>query len=150
MIEFSDNTIREADGHFNTVSKLMKESSSGQSWMLRSKAFITTDFSAFTYILHFWNNGSIMIYDTDKPLRMDAVSDEDLRELSTWGQYKGWKQIEVSDRLLTSGASVEYWTRAFIAGLVTSKLLEQNEQGVMERLMKSVEKEGDSNAQKNE
>jgi hypothetical protein len=141
LIEFSDNTIREANGYFDAISKLMEESGPAKTWMLRSKAFITTDFTAYTYILHLWNTGSIMIYETDKPLIMDAASDEDLRELSLWCQCKGWKQIEVSDRLLNSSGAVAYWTKAFIAGLVTSKLLEQNEQGVMDRLIKSVEGE---------
>lgn len=136
MIELTDSTIREANGDFKEVSRLMKQDSWAEDWMLRSDVFIATPFIASKFILHFWKNGNVVIWDTDRPVRMD-ISDEDLRELVNWCKVNGWKELQVDDRLIGDRVAIEYWNRAFIAGLIHSETLKKREEDEMERLMKA-------------
>jgi len=136
MIELTDITIREANGDFKEVNRLMAEDSFGQDWMLRTDAYITNEFIASRFTLHMWNNGNVVIWDTDRPVRMD-ISDEDLRELVNWCKVNGWKELQVDDRLLGDRVALEYWNRSFIAGLVHSDTLKKREDDEMERLMKA-------------
>jgi len=136
MIELTDATIREANGDFNEVVRIMKEDSFAEDWMLRSDAFITTPFIASKFVLHFWKNGDVVIWDTDRPVRMD-ISDDDLRELVKWCKINGWKELQIDDRLIGDRVSLEYWNRSFIAGLVHSETLKKREDDEMARLMKA-------------
>jgi len=136
MIELTDRTLREAKGDYNDVSKIMSNETSGQDWMLRSDAFVTCQFIAARYILHFWKNGNVVIHETDRPMRMD-VSDDDLRELSYWCEANRWKELQVADRLLVDRVALEYWKRAFVAGLVKNDVLQNYEDQEMNRLMQS-------------
>ncbi len=136
MIELTDRTLREAKGDFDHVVRIMKEETSGQNWMLRTDAFVTCEFIAAKYTLHFWKNGNVIIYETDRPMRMD-VSDDDLRELSYWCKVNKWKELQISDRLLVDRIAFEYWKRAFIAGLVKNDALQEYEDQEMKRLMET-------------
>ena len=140
MIEFTDTTLRQSRGYFDETKKLVDADGWNKEWMLRSTVFVSTQFVSATYILHFWKNGRITIYETDRPMQMDSV-DEDLRELSQWCQKAGWQELSVDDRLLTDRHAYEFWRRSFIAGLVVSEKLQQHEEEEMERLSKAYLKE---------
>ena len=135
MIELSDFTLREANGDYHEVHRLMDKETT-QDWMLRSEVFVSTQFIASKYILHFWKNGNVVIHGTDHPVRMD-ITDEDLRELSNWCKGNGWHELQIDDRMLDERVALEYWHRAFIAGLVTNASLQKREDDEMGRLMKA-------------
>lgn len=143
MIEFTDMTLCESHGYYKETKKLMEEDGPISEWMLHSSAFVTAPMSAFSYILHFWKDGRVVIHETDRPMRVDSL-DEDLRELSQWCRDAGWKELSVSDRLLiTDRQAYEFWRRAFIAGLIVSEKLQQHEEEEMKRLSQAylIEKE---------
>ncbi len=135
LIEVTDTTIRQAKGSREIVNKLMTEDIGNNDWMLRSSAFITTPLAAANYILHFWKNGDAVIHETDRPMRMES-SDDDLRELSLWARHHGWT-LRVDSRLLQERIALEYWNRAFVAGLILSDILKKQEEEEMARLVKS-------------
>lgn len=141
MIEFTDITLREANGDFKEVERLMKEDTFVEDWMIRTDALITTPFIISKYTLHFWRNGNVVIWDSDRPMRMD-VSDEDLRELVRWCKVNGWKRLQIDDRMVMDRVALEYWTRSYIAGLVHSKTLKQRDDDEMARLLKAQYIEG--------
>ncbi len=141
MIEVTDTTIRQAKGSREVVAKLMIEDIGHNDWMLRSTTFVTTPFAAANYMLHFWKNGDAVIHETDHPMRMES-SDDDLRELSLWAKHHGWN-LRVDSRLLQDRVALEYWNRAFVAGLVLSEVLQKREEDEMARLVKSEKIERD-------
>jgi hypothetical protein len=145
MIEFTDFTLREGNGDYQEVARLMSEDTFGQDWMLRSEAFISTPFIASKFVLHLWKNGNVVIQNTDRPLRID-IADDDLRELSQWCEVNGWKELQVDKRLLDDRVGFECWHRAFIAGIIKSDTLQKKEDEEMERLMKAqrIEEETDA------
>ncbi|MHA2279348.1 MAG: hypothetical protein ACXAC5_00445 [Promethearchaeota archaeon] len=112
---------------------------------MRSEAFVTTPFVASRLLLHFWRNGNVVIHGIDRPLRMD-IADDDLRELSRWCKVNSWKELRVDDRLLDDRIGLEFWHRAFIAGIIKNDILQKKEDDEMERLMKSQKIEEESNA----
>lgn len=146
MIEFTDITLRQSKGYYKETKKLMEEDGPTD-WMLCTSAFVSTQFIAATYMLHFWKNGHVVIHDTDRPMKADTL-DEDLRELSQWCRNAGWKHLDVSDRLLEDRHSYEFWLRSFIAGMVVNDTLQQHEDEENVRLSKAyiIEKEEDENA----
>lgn len=146
MIEFTDATLCQSRGHYEETKKLMEEDGPLSEWMLRSSVYVSTQFNAATYMLHFWKNGRVVIYETDRPMQMDSV-DEDLRELSQWCQKAGWKELDINDRLLVDRHAYEFWRRSFIAGLIVNEKLQQHEEEEMERLSQAYlqEKKEDEN-----
>jgi len=140
MIEFADRTLRQSRGYYDETKKLMEEDGNLSEWMLRTSAFVSGPLASATYTLHFWKNGRVTIYETDRPMQMDLV-DEDLRELSQWCQRAGWKELGVNDRLLIDRHAYEFWRRSFIAGLIVSEKLQHHEEEEMERLSKAYIKE---------
>ncbi len=144
MIEFTDTTLLQSKGYYKETKQLMEEDGPLSEWMLRSSAFVTSPMSAFNYTLHFWKDGRVVIYDTDRPMVVDSL-DEDLRELSQWCRDAEWKELGVSDRLLVDRLAYEFWRRAFIAGLIVNEKLQQHEEEEMKRLSQAylIEKEED-------
>ncbi len=143
MIDLTDLTLNEAKGDYKEVCKLMQAGSlHGGNWMLISDVSVTTTFITSNFRLHFWKNGTVVIHDTDHPLKMD-ISDDDFRELSQWCKNNDWTELKVDDRLLENRIALDFWTRVFISGLVGSDTLKKNEEEEMERIMKShvIEKE---------
>lgn len=147
MIEFADITLRQSRGYYKETKAFMEEDGLLPDWMLRSTVLVSTPFVAANYILHFWKDGRVVIYETDRPMLIDSL-DEDLRELSQWCQKAGWKELGVNDRLLVDRQAYEFWRRTFIAGLIVSEKLQQHEEEEMERLSQAYlkEKEEDENA----
>jgi hypothetical protein len=140
MIEFSDLTLRETQGDFEQIKRLMQKETTGD-WMLRSDFFVSNPMSLpARYLLHFWKNGRVVIHDTDRPMVMGS-SDEDLRELSNWCKVNGWGELVVDGRLLLTKQGFDYWQRAFRAGLVENERLQLYEDEEVERLTKAYIKE---------
>ncbi len=140
MIEFTDATLLTTRGYFDETKALMEGDGPVSEWMLRSSAFVSTPFTAATYMLHFWKNGQVVIHETDRPMQIGSV-DDDLRELSQWCQRAGWKGLAVADRLLIDRHAYEFWRRSFIAGLVVSEKLQEHEEDEMKRLSQAYLKE---------
>lgn len=140
MIEFTDGTLRESRGYYKETKELMEEDGSLVEWMLRSSVFVTTAVAAAGYILHFWKDGRVVIYETDRLMQINSL-DEELRELSQWCEDAGWKKLDVSDRLLVDRQAYEFWRRAFIAGLIINEKLQQHEDEEMKRLSQAYLKE---------
>lgn len=109
-------------------------------WMIRSDIFVQASSMSTTFIIHCWNDGRVVIYDLNRPVRID-VPDDDIRLLSEWCRVHGWKNLEVHDRLLTDKSGFDCWQRFFRAGLVFSKELEQYEDEETKRLTEAYEKE---------
>lgn len=145
MIEFADSTLRETGGFYDEVVKLMKEEGEPSEWMLRSSAFVSNELVAQSYILHFWADGRVVIYETDRSMKLDSI-DEELRELSQWCRDAGWKYLGVNDRLLNDRHALEFWKRAHIAGLVVNETLQQYEDEELIRLSKAYLKEKEEEA----
>lgn len=133
MIEVNDVTLIEANGNREKVAELMGKEVPGE-WMLKTTAFVTTEIVSSSYILHFWKNGKVIIFDVDNTQRIEPS--DDLRELSTWVKANGWLELGVHDRLLQNRATLDYWNKAFISGLVTSEVLYEQEQAEFKRLSK--------------
>ena len=146
MIEFTDATLLQSKGYYEETKKLMEEDGPISEWMLRSSVFVTAPMSAFSYILHFWKDGRVVIHETDRPMQIGSL-DEDLRELSQWCKDAGWKELDVSDKLLVDRQAYEFWRRAFIAGLIVNEKLQQHEEEEMKRLSQAylIEKKEDEN-----
>lgn len=140
MIEFTDITMRQSQGFYAETTKLMEEDGPIGEWMLRTEAFVTTQFISANYILHFWKDGRVDIFETDRPMRMDSF-DEDLRQLSQWCKDAGWQDLSVNDRLLADRQAYEFWKRCFIAGLVVSEKLKKHEEEELDRLSQAYIKE---------
>lgn len=152
MIYFSDITITETQGHYNTISTLMKQEASDE-WMLRSRATVVpkdllekTGMST-NHILHFWFDGRVEIIDTDHPAVLDAP-DDDIRELKNWCEDNGWKQISINKRLLEDPKSWEFWLRMYRAGIIQSDVLHTHDENEMMRLSEAydIDKTEDNDA----
>lgn len=127
MIEFTDITIREAMGNYNTVKEIMaREDIVSDNWMLRSSCTVFTNALYTEFVLHFWYNGSVVIYDTTHSIAIDSTED-DLRMLSDWCKLHGWKHLSIHDRLLKSSQDFDYWMRQYIKGIVVSEVLKSYE-----------------------
>jgi len=132
MIELTDITLLESKGSYEDTCRIMAKESSVLRWMLRSDAFVSNKFAASNYTLHFWNDGKVFIYETDRSVATDS-SDEDLRELNMWCEANGW-HLHVSDRMLVDRYAFAYWQQAFKGGLVQNDQLDRMEEEEMKRI----------------
>jgi hypothetical protein len=151
MITFSDKTICDGDGHFASISAIMRDEENLFTWMLRSVAsvsvanFIGQPGMIFNYMLHFWDNGNVCIMNTDHPVNIN-VPDDDIRDLKRWCDDHGWKRLSVHRLLIEDPQGLEFWKRMYIAGLVQSDELIKHEQDEMERLSSMSQIEEDEDA----
>ena len=132
MIEFSDLTLREGHGNYLQVKEIM-EKEGPPVWMLSSEASVVTPTIASTFILRFWNNGTVYIAGTTHPITMEAP-DDDLRCLKEWCELNGWQIPIVKKDLLDSPLEFDFWMRIFYIGLIKSDVLEKHEEANMDRM----------------
>lgn len=135
MVEVTDITLLEAQGDYAATCRIMEEETS-VSWMLRSDAYVNTNFIASIFVLHCWSDGKVVIFETDHPLRMDAP-DDDIRELMAWTKNNGWEALYVDDRLLIDRRGFDYWQRMYQAGMIENNKLKEHETAENERLTKA-------------
>ena len=137
MIEFSDNTLREADGSYEAVKELMK-TDGGIEWMLRSETLVDAGPVMARYLLHFWWDGRVVIMETDHPPVME-VPEDDIVELKEWCDKKEWN-LHIHKDLIASPAGFVFWLRLFRAGVVHSEVLAVHEREEIDRFKKAFTK----------
>lgn len=148
MIYFTDRTINECEGHYVTITSLMRDEEGVFSWMLKSLATVSSmDLLggisiACNYALHFYSNGDVYVMSTDHPQILD-VPDDDLRELKKWSIDHGWKRLCVNKLLLEDPIGFQFWLRMYISGLIYSDILEKHEASEMSRLSHHIEEDED-------
>jgi hypothetical protein len=133
MIEYSDNTLIEANGQFDQVDKLMKVESP-KTWMLSSLVIVDAKLVMARYLIHFWNNGNAVIMETDHPAVVE-IPDDDIIELNNWCIQNNWKLFLHKD-LLRDPTGFNFWLRLYRAGVVRSDFLQEHEQEEMDRFAK--------------
>lgn len=139
MIYFSDPTINETNGNFNSIVHIMRDQEMSFDWMLRSNAtVVSTDILGnvvitSNYMLHFWSSGTIHITHTDRPLIIGAP-DNDIKELKEWSVKNGWKSLRIDNRVVEDPQAFEFWMRMFISGLIECDALHRHEEAEMNRL----------------
>ena len=140
MIFFSDITLNESKGDFSTIVPIMGM----PKWMIRTEATIASEDQfgnasiAATYILHLWHDGKVSIMNTDRPLLIDNVPDDDLRELNQWCKNGGWKELSISGDLLGDPQGYDFWMRQYRAGIIQSDVLKKYDEAEMNRLQRIV------------
>lgn len=128
MIELSDLTILEAQGSFPVVTEIMGNGV----WMLRSEAVIVTPIITARYLLHFWNDGRVVIMETEHP-PMPSIPDDDIRELKNWCDCNGWKGPYINSLLLSDPRFFDFWFRFFRAGIVYNEVFDEAEKEELQR-----------------
>lgn len=136
MVELTDYTLVQTKGDFQETCTVMNHGD----WMLRSNVFVTNPFMSAKYILHFWSDGKVTIFEADRPTQ-EGASDEDIRELSEWCKISGWKSLHLDDRLLVDRSTQAWWNRVFLSGLIESQKLREKEDQEMKRLSQAFVKE---------
>jgi len=151
MIQFSDFTINDTDGHYATICAKMRDEEHQFTWMLRSNATVSVTnllgqpaFSC-SYVLHLWHDGKVVIMLTDHPTNID-IPDNDIRELKSWCDNHGWRTLTVHKLLLEEPLSFDFWKRQYIAGLIDSEELRKHEDDEIKRLSQIAELEEDDDA----
>jgi len=153
MIELSDGTMIEADGEFSKIAEIMSDAPG--EWMLVTDAFVMTDAISAHFTLHLWNDGRVVITETEHPLTMEAP-DDDIVELKRWCESKGWKKLMVEGDLLDDVRAEEFWKRYHTAGIISSEVFEEADKEEAERQAKltaqaetnqEVKKDGDQEGQ---
>lgn len=132
MIYFTDLTINEAFGNFNRVKELMNMNT----WMIESRVNVVTPEISTNFLIHFWHDGKIVIFSTDRILSYD-VPDDDIRELNEWGKINGWGKIFLHKDLTEDQRMFEYWMQFFRAGLVDSEEMQAYDKAQQEFFAKS-------------
>ncbi len=138
MVEVTDMTLLESEGEYETACKLM--GGKKNTWMIQTKAFVSTPFISAQFLLNFWNDGRVVIFETDHPAVL-GQSDSDLQELSVWCKTNGWKCLNVDDRLLANRHGFAYWERMYLSGIIENEQLKKKSYEEMERLEKAYLKE---------
>lgn len=140
MIHFSDATINESLGNFDRVREIMYQDNLTK-WMLRSDATIIPEHGpSFSYLLHFWQDGSVVIKSTNHPPMLGSP-DDDLRELKEWCGRNGWHQLRIDNNLVQEPVSFEYWMQKYRAGFIDCEELRQHDDAEMQRMMDILEEE---------
>ena len=140
MIEFSDLTLREAEGSFEKVKKLMKQDNAPKIWMLQSKVFVDTEIISSSFLINFWNDGRVIISEVFRPISLEVPND-DIIELSRWTEEAGWKKPEPSSKFLNSPRTFDFWERQYQSGLIVCQLIDERESDLIDRVKDSEEKE---------
>lgn len=142
MVEFEDITLREGEGKYDKVVEIMKADGAGSTWMLRSKTFVSTDFISGVFLLNFWNDGKVMIDEMYRPISLEVPND-DIAELSNYVKDNGWKPLEPTNKMMENPRLNDFWKRQYQSGLIVSTVLEEREADIVDRLIKSEEKNND-------
>jgi len=142
MVEFTDITLRETDGHYDQVCELMKQDGAGQSWMLQSRVVVNTNTIAGMFIINFWHDGRVIIDELLRPSSLDLPND-DIGELKTWADEHGWEQPEPAKKLLDSPRMFDFWERQYQSGFIKCSTIEEKEQNILDKISKSEDKESE-------
>jgi hypothetical protein len=126
MIEFTDNTLIEAKGDYNQVTNIMLQESTPK-WMIQTDAVIRTESFISSYVLNFWDNGDIYIFETSRPPDKD-LPDDDLVFLRSWVDMNNWKRLLVSNNFLEDPRWFSFWLTYFRSGIIYNEKLKQFEQ----------------------
>lgn len=126
MIEFTDNTLIEAKGDYNQVTNIMLQESTPK-WMIQTDAVIRTESFISSYVLNFWDNGDIYIFETSRPPDKD-LPDDDLIFLRSWVDMNNWKRLLVSNNFLEDPRWFSFWLTYFRSGIIYNEKLKQFEQ----------------------
>jgi hypothetical protein len=137
MVELTDITLIQGHGNFGEVMNLMK-TDGNDVWMLESRAFVTSSSISSSFLLHFWNNGKVVIRNTDHPIS-NEVPDDDIRELSFWCKMNGWHSLVAHKDLLSNNVDFDFWLRMFRAGAIQSDELQKHEEAEMARFQNITE-----------
>ncbi len=139
MISFSDRTLFESNGNYAMTDSIMKKDGAVGEWMLRSDVFINMESIAVKYVIHFWKNGVVSIFETEHPPVLDIVYD-DVQKLSEWCVENGWLKPTVNTRLLQDQREFDFWLHMYRCGLIDCEYLEKHEAEETERFRKAYEK----------
>lgn len=126
-LKFSDKTLLESEGVFDTIKEIMKIEPFSYEWMLESNLVMVISMGEKTFeanfILHFYYNGNIYITDY-LPSGGDAYSNPDIRGLSIWAGENGWTSIRPHNDLVRS--NIDFWKYFWETNLVDSDFLDKN------------------------
>ncbi len=129
MIEFSDPTVIEGHGNYLLIKEIMNASQ----WMLETNATVIEQDMIGNYVLHLWENGTVMIMSTDHPTVIDAP-DSDLRRLREWCEINGWKLPSISNYLIDDQQGFDFWLRMYQSGIIHNDKLQKHDDDDMKRL----------------
>jgi len=126
-LEFSDRTIIEANGDFNSVKDIMEKETFANTWMIRSNLHMITImhkkiFEAF-FVLHFYHNGNIYIIEY-KSTSGNLLYNPDIRGLAEWAKNNGW--IALIPHVDVIRTAVEFWKHFWDANLIESDYFEKH------------------------
>jgi len=117
-IEFSDRTLIETDGEYDSVAELCLDS---PDWMLRTDAVISNNAGSCFFVLHFYANKDVYIinYLTSLP---DVFYNPDIQYLSAWTQSHGWNAPRPHNDLVKD--DIQLWKHFWETMLVDSEILD--------------------------
>lgn len=136
MVLMSDATLNETQGNYRLVCDLM---GSGV-WMLRSDMVVQSPTLCSSFLVHFWNDGRVVIQTTSHPIQFDAP-DDDLRMLAEWCKMNGWGIPEVCADMLLGQTDFLFWLRMYRANFVGSKQLKDYDEEEARRFSKLMRQE---------
>ena len=134
MIEFTDLTLRESKGDFAVTNQIM----ASKEWMLRTKAFVSTNTISCFFLLHFFSDSKFVIQETEHPMVVN-VPEDDLRYLHEWAQKNGWDGPYVSDRLMNERRAKDFWLRLYRSGIIKNNMLDAAEKEEVARFSKIID-----------
>lgn len=151
MIEFTDRTIIESEGSYSRVKEIMDAESAGE-WMLLSRVLIYGEEMVTHYELQFWNDGRVVIIETNRPMSVQipgiARSDEDLASLKDWCETNGWHIPSPHPRLLDRPDVFQFWKHMYLTGLVESEILKAHDDAEIARMSRIVTEKQDASTER--
>lgn len=122
-IQFSDLTMKEADGVYSEVAKLMEaDFPHPQDWCLRTKVSIESEFGLAEAVLQLNQDAECHILEYS-PSVGDVFYNPDIQVLSVWAQENGWNTPEPTAILIEQ--DLEFWRHFWDTLLIDSRYLDE-------------------------
>jgi hypothetical protein len=127
-IQFTDNTLLEANGSFERVAEIMEQeaeitsiASHKKTWMLRSTVTIMSPFGYCMFICHFYDNKKVYIAEF-VPSSKD-IHTTDVRCLTYWCNHNGWSTPEPLPLLVQNW--LPFWKKEWETHIIDSEYLDK-------------------------
>ena len=128
QIQFTDVTLLEANGDYNTVCDIMDQekkqtsiSSFKNEWMIRSRISIMSVFGYCAFVCHFYNTGKVYIAEY-MPSTKD-VHNTDVRCLTFWCNQNNWKTPEPLPVVAESW--MHFWKKEWETHIIDSEYFDK-------------------------